>query len=509
MIDAFPGAFAEALLASTLLMVFVLGIRRPVARRFGAHVAYTLWALPALRLLLPPLPGLRAPIDRLLALLAAPATPLPAAAGGAGTFTPVPAPMVSITAAPSPDWPQLLMIIWIVGVALWALWHVWQYQRFLGAALARATLLMRTDTADILVSDAVSGPLATGIRYPRIFVPVDFHSRYAPAERALALRHEGAHHTRGDIIANVAGLAVLALHWWNPIAHIAWRAFRADQELACDATVLAGANADDRHSYGRAMLKSAASSVPVAASAMNAKTQLKERIAMIKHHDLSARRRMWGTVSAAALVAAGLVVTAAGAPPAAPAPPAPAAASAPPVAPMPPTAVQAPTPPATVAPPAPPAAPPRQIRTLIIKDGKVVENSGSAATIVVNDHVKGDAPGKTVRRMVMVRHGGEGAGVPSDAEIEAMIGDANGDAAHRMIITCKRTKGTNGAADTENCTPASMPSLHATIQESLAAARKSIEVDKGLSDEQRRNALDGLDQAIREMGDKANPASAK
>jgi beta-lactamase regulating signal transducer with metallopeptidase domain len=49
MIDAFPGAFAEALLASTLLMVFVLGIRRPVARRFGAHVAYALWALPALR----------------------------------------------------------------------------------------------------------------------------------------------------------------------------------------------------------------------------------------------------------------------------------------------------------------------------------------------------------------------------------------------------------------------------------------------------------------------------
>jgi hypothetical protein len=129
--------------------------------------------------------------------------------------------------------------------------------------------------------------------------------------------------------------------------------------------------------------------------------------------------------------------------------------------------------------------------------------------VVVNDDVKGDAPGKTVRRMVMVRSGGEGTGVPSDAEIEAMIGDANGNAPHRMIITCKRTRGTNGASDIENCTPASMPLMHATIQESLAAARKSIEVDKGLSDEQRRNALDGLDQAIREMGDKASAASTK
>ena len=39
----------EALAASTVLMLVVLALRGPVARRFGAHAAYLLWLLPALR----------------------------------------------------------------------------------------------------------------------------------------------------------------------------------------------------------------------------------------------------------------------------------------------------------------------------------------------------------------------------------------------------------------------------------------------------------------------------
>lgn len=484
MIDTLASAFAETLLASTLLMVLVLGIRRPVARHFGANAAYALWALPALRLLLPPLPGLRAPIDRLLALLAAPFAPLPAAAGGAGTFTPVPAPTVSV-AAVSPDWPQLFLIIWLAGVALWIVWQVWRYHRFLAAALDRATLLMRTETADVLVSDAVAGPLATGIRHPRIFVSADFHSRYTPAERALALRHEGAHHARGDILANVAGLTVLALHWWNPIAHIAWRAFRVDQELACDATVLAGANADDRHNYGRAMLKSAASSVPVAASAMNAKTQLKERITMMKHHDLPARRRHLGLAGTAAIVAGGLVLTAAGAPPA------PAAA---PMPPAPPAPVAAVVPPAPPAPPSAPAAPTRQIRTLIIKDGKVISNNGdSTSVITIPGDGKTDAKaGTKTKRIMLVRRGDS----PKDGDLAAFINDATTDATDkamkRIIVSC-------APGDTPDCDTAQFASIGPGIRESLAAARKSIETTAGLSDEQRRDALEGLDEALREM----------
>jgi hypothetical protein len=46
----------EALIASTVLMVAVLCLRGVVRRSFGPDIAYALWALPALRMLLPPLP---------------------------------------------------------------------------------------------------------------------------------------------------------------------------------------------------------------------------------------------------------------------------------------------------------------------------------------------------------------------------------------------------------------------------------------------------------------------
>lgn len=49
---------APSLLASSLLMLFVLVIRRPVAHLFGPQLAYALWALPLLPLVLPPPAGI-------------------------------------------------------------------------------------------------------------------------------------------------------------------------------------------------------------------------------------------------------------------------------------------------------------------------------------------------------------------------------------------------------------------------------------------------------------------
>ena len=43
------GWIIETLIASTLLMLFVLALREPVSRHFGPRIAYALWLLPALR----------------------------------------------------------------------------------------------------------------------------------------------------------------------------------------------------------------------------------------------------------------------------------------------------------------------------------------------------------------------------------------------------------------------------------------------------------------------------
>src|SRR5204863_2090776 len=51
---------------------------------------------------------------------------------------------------------------------------------------------------------------------------------------------------RGDVATHLLARTALALHWWNPVAWVAWREFLKERERATDDLVLsAGARASD------------------------------------------------------------------------------------------------------------------------------------------------------------------------------------------------------------------------------------------------------------------------
>ena len=299
----------EALIASTLLMLVVLALRGPVARRFGAQAAYLLWLLPALRMILPRIPETAVPVQaipvhidiaKLIAAAALRAHQAPVIAA------PDPASAVSI------DWLSIGLILWLGGALGYLAWQLGRHYRFMTIALEHADRGFLRGGIKVRLSPVVSGPLAAGIFHRHIVLPEDFEQRYTGAEQQLALAHELAHHRRGDLIANGAALVMLALHWFNPIAHWAYRAFRADQELACDATVL-GASPESRSDYGRALIKSAAAGMPGSgACALGPATELKRRITMITRSNSSRARRLAGAALATILVGAGLGLTASG-----------------------------------------------------------------------------------------------------------------------------------------------------------------------------------------------------
>ena len=101
---------------------------------------------------------------------------------------------------------------------------------------------------------------------PRIFVPVGLEQRIGAVRFELALAHERMHHRRGDLFALAGALVVLALNWFNPVAHFAHRAFRNDLEAACDAHLSAGLSPAEREDYARASIDCAAAPVPPAAA---------------------------------------------------------------------------------------------------------------------------------------------------------------------------------------------------------------------------------------------------
>lgn len=302
------GWAVEALLASAILIALVLAIRVPVRRAFGAPVAYALWLLPVLRLALPPLPttlrdGLAAPMAAPLRQVGQQVTwmILPAAAPDA---VPAGPDLIALSAS-------ALVILWSIGALCFIGWQLIAYARFRRRLLAAATPLDRIGGVTIVASPAASGPLAFGIARRFVAFPRDFVGRYDEAEQALALEHELGHHARGDLIANWIALAVLALHWFNPIAWFAFRAYRADQEMANDARVLAGRSAAERHAYACAIVKAAHGGAIAAACHLHTVNDLKGRLRMLSTP--ATRTRIFaGTAAIAALGISALGLTASG-----------------------------------------------------------------------------------------------------------------------------------------------------------------------------------------------------
>ena len=289
------GWFFANLAWASLAMLVVLGLRHPVARAFGAGPAYALWLLPALRLVLPPLPSLAPdipspiPAETLIVWAGDAAAPLPPD-GGPG------------------QWVPALLAIWALGAAVFLVWQIVSYRRFLAELGRTARSLGAHRGLPLVESIAVQGPVAVGLLDRRIVVPADFATRYSAAERRLALDHESVHHRRGDIWWNLAGLFILALNWFNPVAWFAFRAFRADQELACDAAVAAAAPADARHDYARALIKSASRPGLIAACPLNHADQLKRRLKMMKDHRSSRARMLAGAAFILAVAGVGAAV---------------------------------------------------------------------------------------------------------------------------------------------------------------------------------------------------------
>ena len=288
----------ETLIATSLLMLAVLMIRDVVAKHFGPRIAYLLWLAPAMRMLMPPLPpewwgGAIAPVQSVVVVLegASSLSFQPTIAGEGG----------------SAFW-MMLIIIWSGGAALFFGWHVARYIAFSRSVMANAQPLFNRDNVRIAVSSAVTSPIAFGIFGKAVVLPADFEHRFNAVEQRLAIAHEVTHHARRDLWVNLGALAMLALHWFNPLAHIAHRAFRLDQEAACDAIVLTGASADERSAYGSALFKSATGGVPLAVCAMGTATQIKVRLRRI----IEGKGRRGGSLFALFVIGGGLVATASG-----------------------------------------------------------------------------------------------------------------------------------------------------------------------------------------------------
>ncbi len=300
-------AWGDTMVTTAALVLAVLLIRKPFARHFGPQLTYMLWLAPALRLFLPPLP------------FADPVQPVAAMPTSDALYlVPVDA-MTEAPAATLPAWSAAdalpyIFALWATGVAF-VLVSAWaSHRRFRRSVLAQGVELESIGKVRLVMTGAVDGPVAFGLWRRFVAVPHDFFARYAAEERALAIDHELAHHRHGDLWANAAALLLLASQWFNPFAWRAIRAFRFDQEAACDARVLTMTDTAPRDvrtaRYATAIAKAAVGARLSLAAPMAVHDNLQERLTMLTRQDISRKRGMIGKLLVGGATLAVLATTA-------------------------------------------------------------------------------------------------------------------------------------------------------------------------------------------------------
>lgn len=294
------GWLIDTLIATSLLMALVLLIRRPVARHFGPRLTYALWLIPVARLFIPSLSMEQ----------------VPAAASSAndavrdvvmGNLIIVEQQAAASTAPSAGD---VLLALWLCGAGALFFVQMARYLRARRAIITDAEVVEQVGGIKIIASRRVDGPLAFGLIRRFVAVPTDFSARFSTPEQELALAHELAHHRAGDLYANMAGFILLCLQWFSPLAWMSWAAFRLDQEAACDARVLTGRSAEDRHLYGTTLARTASGGIPAFATALNSPKTIIERLRRMTMKDISKRRTIAGKVALATLAVITIPLTA-------------------------------------------------------------------------------------------------------------------------------------------------------------------------------------------------------
>jgi beta-lactamase regulating signal transducer with metallopeptidase domain len=285
----------EANLALAAAVLLILVLRKPVRAMFGARSAYALWLVAPLSIL-----ALLVPARTITLPVSATAKPAAMVAeAGVSTVTtrlikPAPRQLPSLPVG------EILLGLWVT-VAFGGLIVQAERQRRFVRSLGK---LSATNETRLVQSERPGvGPAVIGALAPRVVLPADFAERFTAEEQALILAHERNHLAAGDAQINAAVTALQCLFWFNPLVHVGAAALRVDQELACDAAVLAR-HPKTRRAYGEAMLKTqlAACAPPLGCHwPASANKQLKERFAMLARHHSTRSRHLAGAAVVAIL----------------------------------------------------------------------------------------------------------------------------------------------------------------------------------------------------------------
>jgi beta-lactamase regulating signal transducer with metallopeptidase domain len=269
-------------LTVSLAALVPLILRRLMKKRYPARMVCVVWAILALRLLIPvqlTLP--QAPVQvmpRTSYVVQSDQTAfrqagLPVTQTPARWVTGTQAETLSVAdtgTVKTVDITDILLALWLAGVISCILWQGIGYYRLIRSLKGKSQpvecadlhTILREQCADLAidreiplrVSAAADCPMLAGFVHPTLYLPDERISR---TDAVFIFRHELTHYKHGDLWLKLLLLAARCLHWFNPLVHLIARFAQEDIEVACDDAVVRGHDGAYRRAYGETILRSA------------------------------------------------------------------------------------------------------------------------------------------------------------------------------------------------------------------------------------------------------------
>ena len=246
-----------------LIALAVMAVRLVLRKKASRRALCILWALVALRLLLPvsltvespvSLQAEEAPVSRAYHAMQEERTSVPEEAapapaessGAAAVVVPTEPAAEPVTLRTFAWW---LPWIWVIGMGCMAAYML------LSFIWMRLTLRRAEHIQDnVYRCTQWSTPFVLGIIAPCIYVPESVSEEDLPQ----VLAHERCHIRRWDHVVKPFAFLLLAVNWFNPVLWAAYVLLGRDMENACDEMALKNADAAQRAAYSRALVSCAA-----------------------------------------------------------------------------------------------------------------------------------------------------------------------------------------------------------------------------------------------------------
>ena len=239
--------------ASWLILAII--IIRPFLKKAPKRILCLLWAIVAIRLILP------FSIESIFSLIPSSETippgiefkQNPAINSGVTIINNAVNPVLSENYAPVPYAStnplqtalSIGTVVWITGVLVMLSFALLSYLHLKREVAASVRL-----RDNIMICDCIESPFVFGIFKPMIYLP----STLSDSAADHVISHERAHIKRLDHLRKLFGYLLLSVYWFNPLCLLSYVLLCRDIEMACDEEVIKNTGRDYIAAYSQTLL---------------------------------------------------------------------------------------------------------------------------------------------------------------------------------------------------------------------------------------------------------------